>query len=645
MKSRPRTTPSRRVAALSLLVAGVMVTSGVAVAPAQAAGLEPVPQQLTDLVKDGHGMVRTEFGDVPERVGNVALLGTTAIFSTQRVEGGNLVQRLWSRTAAGTAPVDLGLAVRFAPGAGGIGEVRALGSRALILVNGMGGNPASVWVSDGTPAGTVKVEEADSVAPVPRWGTDRAYYQRRAGRALDVVQIDLGSHRRATVATLPSSGAQPLGPLQFGFLHREVGGGQVRLVHTTPDGDAGTVASAPTSAADGPELMDIVGGYAWISQSERLLIFNGVGRPRVAGTFPRETSAGLHSPSGDGTRPVWWTHTRETTEIRGDEWYVDTYYVHDVTRPAGQEVGSRRTQHPGLTANAVVAGGRMLLARTDPRFPTEFVSVPPVAGAAVAFFWLDFLGKGLGAPVDMHVRGDGTVLIPYTGAGNGRGLWAVRPDNVRSRVTQAVPVPGSFVDVGSRTFFTADGLGMGAELFVTNSTYAGTRPVADLAPGSASSNPSGLVTDGGSLWFTASAPKGRELYGLGVRWSALRDSSVLGARFPRAKPQRLPKSVWVKVPVAAGQDVRVKVTGSIKVPGRKTVKLKSVSTTLRAGQPLTVKLKAPASKRATVRAGVAQYRTSPKRLKSKRKVVATVKVAMRDAAGDRVTKKIRIRLQ
>ena len=78
------------------------------------------------------------------------------------------------------------------------------------------------------------------------------------------------------------------------------------------------------------------------------------------------------------------------------------------------------------------------------------------------------------------------------------------------------PIPGNGVEVGGLTyFFATDGV-HGVEPWVTDGTPAGTRMIADLAPGAATSHPSGLVAYNGSAYFVADyvGPFGWSLGGL-----------------------------------------------------------------------------------------------------------------------------------
>src|SRR5262245_57563969 len=75
-----------------------------------------------------------------------------------------------------------------------------------------------------------------------------------------------------------------------------------------------------------------------------------------------------------------------------------------------------------------------------------------------------------------------------------------------NRQPNNLPDPGSspreFRSVGAQTFFTAEDALHGRELWVTDGTSSGTHMVVDLAPGSGSSSPTGLIELGGALCFS-----------------------------------------------------------------------------------------------------------------------------------------------
>jgi ELWxxDGT repeat protein len=72
--------------------------------------------------------------------------------------------------------------------------------------------------------------------------------------------------------------------------------------------------------------------------------------------------------------------------------------------------------------------------------------------------------------------------------------------------------PQRFTEVGDLTFFTAEEIGYGRELWVTDGTKSGTRRISDIRPGSSSPNFDHLVAFQGELFFTARDVNGAFLY-------------------------------------------------------------------------------------------------------------------------------------
>jgi len=72
--------------------------------------------------------------------------------------------------------------------------------------------------------------------------------------------------------------------------------------------------------------------------------------------------------------------------------------------------------------------------------------------------------------------------------------------------------PAGFVQIGSRTFFSASDPNFGRELWVTDGTTPGTVQVKDICPGDCSSNPLNLIDVNGTLFFSADDPSGVALW-------------------------------------------------------------------------------------------------------------------------------------
>ncbi|HSP13595.1 MAG TPA: ELWxxDGT repeat protein [Thermoanaerobaculia bacterium] len=115
--------------------------------------------------------------------------------------------------------------------------------------------------------------------------------------------------------------------------------------------------------------------------------------------------------------------------------------------------------------------------------------------------------------VDFIAFGSRVLFVANDGV-NGREIWISDGTAAGTRmVRDLAPGPnGAFAQggfailtaLGDRAFFILRDDAHGQELWVTDGTDAGTSLFADLAPGTASTNPSGLVVSGGKLYFGGS---------------------------------------------------------------------------------------------------------------------------------------------
>ncbi|MCB1520803.1 MAG: hypothetical protein KDJ37_09530 [Hyphomicrobiaceae bacterium] len=89
---------------------------------------------------------------------------------------------------------------------------------------------------------------------------------------------------------------------------------------------------------------------------------------------------------------------------------------------------------------------------------------------------------------------DGTIAGTFRLTGTGTPAGELDASNANATIT-----------VGNQVFFTAYRPDVGTELFVTDGTINGTHLVADLFPGTSSSNPRNFSTDGTYLYFSVSS--------------------------------------------------------------------------------------------------------------------------------------------
>jgi ELWxxDGT repeat protein len=119
---------------------------------------------------------------------------------------------------------------------------------------------------------------------------------------------------------------------------------------------------------------------------------------------------------------------------------------------------------------------------------------------------------------DLTAFAGGLLFFAYTGNGAQRGLFRtdgtatgtvllqpVAPlfAGTTSQQPQPEPVPAGFAQLGGALLFAAADAAHGTELWKTDGTADGTVLVADIAPGTASSNPTSLAAAGGLVYFAA----------------------------------------------------------------------------------------------------------------------------------------------
>lgn len=141
----------------------------------------------------------------------------------------------------------------------------------------------------------------------------------------------------------------------------------------------------------------------------------------------------------------------------------------------------------------------------------------------VANVALDGAAPASSNPADL-VATAGGILFTASDASAGRELWSTDGATLATALVKdvdpsvvlvgSIPVPRSGIQspgwltaLGPVALFAADGGasagGVGRELWATDGTSAGTRLLADLNAGAASSFPTGLTAAGGAVWFSA----------------------------------------------------------------------------------------------------------------------------------------------
>lgn len=354
--------------------------------------------------------------------------------------GGPLVDReLWTTdgTPGGTVLVE-----DLRPGdEGSRPEALAGGTGGVLFFADDGAAGTEPWASDGSGAGTVLVDDLCA------GGCSSAYYQPEPPVPFDggwfFTAADDGSDYE-----LWRTDGTPAGTVEVADLSTASDGSRPRdfavaggLLYFAATDDAGAVAGAtrfgePTVASRDVEL--------WVS--------DGTGASRVADL----------EPGPEGSHPAELTPFGSAVLFRASD---------DV---AGRELWISQGTAPTTTRVADIAAGGA------PSGPAGFVVIAgPVA------------------------------LFAATDAAAGRELW--RTDGTPGGTTRVVDLrpgtagsePREFTAIGDVVYFSADDGSTGRELWRSDGTAGGTWRVSDLAAGAAGSDPRGFAVDGEALLFAA----------------------------------------------------------------------------------------------------------------------------------------------
>lgn len=185
-------------------------------------------------------------------------------------------------------------------------------------------------------------------------------------------------------------------------------------------------------------------------------------------------------------------------------------------------------------------GKRFYFVSTNGPFPGELYSTDgSSAGTGLA---ADIFPSGSSAPEIMGTTQRG-VLVSARSAPNQFGLYLNSGDQASTQqlhlfdhVSLSNPVEYSVV-VDERVYFQANTTPFGKELWVTDSTAAGTQMVVDLVPGNAGSNPRGLFEfDGRCLFFADNVNGESSLWSVDAGGSLTELSSGLAGNQAQGSP-------------------------------------------------------------------------------------------------------------
>ncbi|RKH66742.1 ELWxxDGT repeat protein [Corallococcus aberystwythensis] len=392
----------------------------------------------------------------------------------------------------------------------------------------------ALWRTDGTPEGTRQVNrkapgvfehEPTQLAPVnghllfvderdrqTLWSMDA-----RTEEVRQLTQLPNTGHSMTFVST----------DTQAWFV-RVLSASQQELWKTdgTPEGTVPVMGTPPGSPRGwSPHLLTPVGGTLYFAAREDAELRDSLWR--TDGTA--EGTVKLKSFAGG---PTW----------------VDLLGIY----PVGSRVyfRARVGNHQQLwVTDGTAASSRFVadLSGDDPRDPgkgewaavgdTLFLSLGSTSGEAPTLWKTDGRTSGVvralpktdvtAPPARLTTNGN-QLLFWWTDGASGYELWksdgteagTVPVKELRPGAAGSVAVPGPLVPLGPQgpwVFAASDGV-TGLELWRTDGTAGGTKPLADVLPGPLSSAPANLRVAGGKLFFTAWTPEtGREPWVLPLR--------------------------------------------------------------------------------------------------------------------------------
>jgi ELWxxDGT repeat protein len=380
-----------------------------------------------------------------------------------------LGRELWSTdgTTAGTTPVDI------YPGLQGSSpmNITPIGDGVVVFTatdpdQGRGG----MYVSDGTPGGTMKIRARSTYLPTPQADAvvasgDLVYYT-TAGSPGQLGRTDgtrEGTRQLAAFTTMDSSGARSLARFGDVVLLSAAGvgvGEELWRSDGTPEGTAMVKDLIPGPDSGRPRNIVQVGERAFFAAK----LATGCCNYELWVTDGTEAGTSLVLdiwPGPDAGNP------REIVDLDGVAVFVaeDGAHGFEVWRSDG------------------TAGGTYMVADVAPGAATSNPTSLRVANGQVFFSAGDGVsGRELWAT-------DGTV-------GGTRRVRDIAPGALSSS-------PGQLVTSGANVYFTAYQAATGVELWQSDGIEGGTRRLFELVAGPGSADPTGLVEAGGRIYFMA----------------------------------------------------------------------------------------------------------------------------------------------
>ncbi|MHA7634014.1 ELWxxDGT repeat protein [Corallococcus sp. M7] len=403
----------------------------------------------------------------------------------------------------------------------------------LLLKPGQEGVVPVLWRTDGTPEGTRQLSrrapgvfehEPTSLTPVN-------------GQLLFVDE-----HDRKTLWTLDArtEEVRPLMDLPFGdetfsltstgtqaWFVRKLSTSLQELWRTngTPEGTV-RVASTPRTSSRGwtPRLLTPVGQTLYFAAHDdaqlRDSLWKTDGTPE--GTVKLKSFAGL--PAGVELLALYPVGSRVYFRVLAE---THQLWVTDGTAESSRFVSA-------LPGDRLFYPGRMEWAAVG---DTLFLALESTGGEAPRLWKTDGKSSGVvralpqanvpAPPTRLTANGD-QLLFWWTDGASGFELWksdgteagTAPVKDLHPGAAGSVGIPGPLVPLGPKgpwVFAASDGA-TGVELWRTDGTAQGTKPLADALPGPMSSSPANLVVAGDRLFFSAWTPEtGREPWVLPLR--------------------------------------------------------------------------------------------------------------------------------
>ena len=427
-------------------------------------------------------------------------VGTTLFFAATDSRG----TELW-KTDATSPTLATGIVKDLAVDSSDPTDLTALLGKLYFVASS--GGPRTLFVSDGTAAGTMPVAAALAAgltdpALLTTLGTT-LYFAATAGASRDVWAWDVGAvtpglsqktSQNETPTALAAAGTN-----LFASLNRAASGRELYVWNGTAWG-AMEVVAGPTGSS--PFALTPVGSTLYFvatpPSGRALFRTNGTGSVQKIG--PDLDVTELAALSGRAL-------------VAGDEglsgtepWMVDAGSVlASQLRNIRPDVASSDPQQ--LTA----WNGMLYFTADDGVTGRELWVVDPSTMAATQVSDGIAIGAPSSLPADL-VDAGGFLLFTAASPLEGRELWrsdgtdagTLLVTNLRPGTASALQAPAFLTRLGSRVLFAADdGSGIGRELWATDGTAGGTVLVKDVLPGAASSLPTDLVAIGGNVWFVA----------------------------------------------------------------------------------------------------------------------------------------------